>query len=158
MRVLSESDCRQIWRIMYEQYCFRPQFTEKSYSWINPPLPFKVFILPDHCWNAEQEKLVNSFFVSLSLNELYALDWEHDCFIYDPREEIPLYYEYPDELRQCTVYFPSYYSNGDYYFFSDIDWKYGLFGHPWLGEIVVTGKELIQLFDDNSQTLGITVK
>jgi len=33
----------------------------------------------------------------------------------------------------------------------------GLFGHPWLGEIVVIGKELIQLFDDNSQTLGITV-
>jgi len=25
-----------------------------------------------------------------------------------------------------------------------------VFGHSWLGEIVVTGKELIQLFDDNS--------
>jgi hypothetical protein len=56
------------------------------------------------------------------------------------------------------VYFPSYYPNGDYYFFGDAEWKYGLFGHPWLNEIIVSGEELIRLFEENSQALGITAK
>ena len=34
----------------------------------------------------------------------------------------------------------------------------GLFGHLWLREIVVTGEALIQLFEDNSQALEISVK
>ena len=76
----------------------------------------------------------------------------------DPAEEIPLYYSYQDDQRQCMVYFPSYYPNGDYYFFGDAEWKYGLFGHPWLNEIIVSGEELIRLFEENSQALGITAK
>ena len=46
-----------------------------------------------------------------------------------------------------NVYFPSYYPNGDYHFFIDKDWSFGMFGHPWKQEIVVWGKELIEMFD-----------
>lgn len=47
------------------------------------------------------------------------------------------------------------YSNGDYYFSFDTEWKYGLFGHPWRGEFVVIGQELIDMFESNKQYLGI---
>ena len=156
MRVLSDNT--KFWDRLYDEYGFRPQYTKESYKWINPPAPFKVFALPENCWNEEQEKLVNSFFIKLDLNELYALDWQHDCFSYDPKEEIHLGYEYRDEDRQCNVYFPDYYPNGDYYFFVDPDLKFGLYGHPWLQEIVVVGEELIKLFEDNAQSLGIMLK
>lgn len=156
MQVLSDNN--KLWEMLYDQYGFRPRYTDKTYCWIEPPKPYKVFTLPFHCWNEQQERLVNSFFIRLDLNELFALDWEHDCFTYDPAEELPLHFEYQDEQRKCAVYFPSYYPDGDYYFFGDADWKYGLFGHPWLREIVVTGEALIQLFEDNSQALEISVK
>lgn len=36
------------------------------------------------------------------------------------------------------------------------EWKYGLFGHPWRGEFVVIGQELIDMFDGNKKYLGIS--
>ena len=152
------SDENKLWDLMYGKYGFNPQTTKVPYNWIQPPSPFVTFILPEACWNEEQEKLVNSFFVNLNQDEVYALDWQHDCFTYDPKEEIPLHYSYRDDERQCSVYFPSYYPDGDYYFFFDPELKYGLFGHPWLGEIVVTGEGLIKQFENNSGFLGILRK
>jgi hypothetical protein len=53
------------------------------------------------------------------------------------------------------VYFPTYYPNGDYYFFFDKEWKYGLFGHPWRNQIIVIGKELIDMFEKNKNILNV---
>lgn len=156
MRLLQDDSV--IWDRIYEEYSFCPKYTNDSYRWLNPSVQFETFFLPEICWNEEQERLVNSFFRELDLNGVYALDWQHDCFNFDPQEEVPLGFEYSDEQRQCNVYFPSYYPNGDYHFFIDNEWKYGLMGHPWLLEIVVTGEELIQLFKDDSRTLGIKIK
>ena len=153
MRVLP--DTNEIWDRIYDKYGFQPLCTEESYTWLQPPVPFMVFALPEQCWNEEQEHLVNSFFIKLNTGNLYALDWQHDCFTYDPREEIPLNYQYRDEERDCNVYFPSYYPNGDYYFFGDMNGKNWLFGHPWLREIIVTGEDLIRLFEENARFLGI---
>lgn len=87
---------------------------------------------------------------------MYALDWQHDCFVFSPNEDIPLYYWYHDTGRDCNVYFPSYYPNGDFYFFISLDWKIGLFGHPWNKEIYVMGEELINEFDRIKEKLDIT--
>ena len=57
--------------------------------------------------------------------------------------------------RKCTVYFPTYYPNGDYHLFFDSDWKYGIFGNPWKKEIIVMGKNLIEKFESNKTNLNI---
>ena len=38
---------------------------------------------------------------------------------------------YYDRVRDCTVYFPEYYPDGDYHFFVSKEWSFGLYGHPW---------------------------
>ena len=64
-------------------------------------------------------------------------------------------FEYFDETRECNVYFPTYYPDGDYHFFFDKNFEIGLFGHPWLREVFVLGEKLIQKFDSNKNNLRI---
>lgn len=152
MRLLQDSS---VWDILFKEYCFCPKYIKDSYRWLTPPVPFETFILPENCWNEEQERLVNSFFEELNITELYALDWQHDSFSFDPGDYGKLVREYYDVDRNCNVYFPSFYPNGDYHFFVDSDWKYAMFGHPWIGEIVVCGQELIDCFEANRKELAL---
>ena len=89
------------------------------------------------------------------MEKMYALDWNHDCFEFSPMEDISMNYNYYDPDRQCQVYFPTYYPDGDYYFFIDSTWDCGIFGHPWRNEIIVTGKELIKRFEKNKGRLRL---
>lgn len=41
-------------------------------------------------------------------------------------------------------------------FFSDSDWKYGMFSHHCRGEFFVIGQELIDMSDGNKKYLGIS--
>jgi hypothetical protein len=84
---------------------------------------------------------------------MYALDWQHTCFRYNPRVKNVI--EYPvfivDE-RYCgggyNVYFPKFYPDGDYYFFIAKDFRWGYFSHPWLKKVWVFGNDLMLLFDE----------
>ncbi|MCM1468473.1 MAG: DUF2716 domain-containing protein [Alistipes sp.] len=116
-------------------------------------LPYKQYKVS--YWNETQEKIVNGIFINLSEKDLFALDWQHDCFIYNPRENIPLYTWWEDQSRNCNVYFPSYYPNGDFHAFVSMDYTYGIYGHPWREEIYVVGLSLIELFEKNKLDLGL---
>ncbi|MCM1329778.1 MAG: DUF2716 domain-containing protein [Ruminococcus sp.] len=130
-------------------------FTGRGDNWISLPFETKKYRL-NSIFSDEQEKIVNSVFCGVNPKDMYALDWQHDCFIYNPCEEIPPYYWFYDEKRDCNVYFPSYYPNGDYYFFVSLDWRLGLYGHPWRKEIIVAGNELIREFEKVKDELDIT--
>ncbi|MBP0965565.1 MAG: DUF2716 domain-containing protein [Oscillospiraceae bacterium] len=151
MRVINENEYNSIWDKINENYCFDPL----SKNWLNLPLANKKYHL-NTIWSDEQEKLVNSIFQSVNPTEMYALDWQHDCFVFAPQENIPLEHCYYDKARDCNVCFPSYYPNGDFYFFVSLDWSMGLFGHPWRNEIYVMGEKLITTFDSMKKELAIT--
>lgn len=89
---------------------------------------------------------------------LYALDWQHDCFIFNPHERIPLYYHYYDAERNVNVYFPSYYPDGDFHFFISEDWSFGMLGHPWRQELYLWGDELISRFEREAGYLDLREK
>lgn len=144
----------KLWNRIDQEYQFSPAFEKTPYPWIQIPAPCWSFSLKT-VWDDEQEALVNSFFEQLGVSELNVLDWQHDCFSFCPNAFGTLVKEYHDDERNCNVYFPSYYPNGDYYFFVDQDGKYALFGHPWLHEIVVYGQELIDLFEENKRALEL---
>jgi len=142
-----------LWNVLMNDYRFAPDVKHLG-EWICIPDESKAY--HKACpFGAGQECLINSFLEALIDGEMYALDWQHDCFLYSPGESIPFEYEYYDYERRCQVYFPTYYPNGDYHLFFDKEWRYGLFGHPWRHEIVVMGKELIDKFEENKKVLGL---
>ena len=153
IKIISDELAKEIWDFIFEKYKFNPSTKTDT-----EPFVFDVKVLCfklKSIWNEEQELIVNDFFKKNSSNEIYALDWQHDCFIFSPKEHIPCNYEYYDFDRECQVYFPTYYPNGDYHFFMDKEWKYGIYGHPWRNEIIVMGKELVEKFESNLETLGL---
>lgn len=155
--LLDENERQECWDRILSDYKFLPRFAKDKYPWIIVQGPTKKFTLPECVWNEEQEHLVNSFFVKLNHSKIYAFDWQHDSFVFSPDDFDEMTKEYYDDERGYRVYFPSYYPNGDYHFFVDLNWRTGLFGHPWLGEIVVVGQELINCFDVHYKKLGISV-
>lgn len=153
LNIISNDTENFLWNKMYDVYKFKPG-TDHQCEWIQIPCESKVYY-KDTPWTAEQESIINSCFEELTDDEMYALDWKHDCFTFSPKEHIPFEYEEYDSDRKCQVYFPTYYPNGDYHVFVDKEWKYGLFGHPWKHEIVVMGEKLIEMFEKEKVSLGI---
>lgn len=151
--ILNKTEYNNIWNKINEEF----DFNRLKRDWLKLPAENKRYLL-NNVWTDEQENLVNSIFKKLDLTKMYALDWNHDCFIFDPNEDIPLDYSYYDKSRDVNVYFPSYYPNGDFYFFVSMDWKLGLFGHPWKNEVYVMGTRLIKEFDSVTEELNMTEK
>lgn len=81
---------------------------------------------------------------------LYALDWHHSNFLYDPQdqeEQQSLFVR--DERYQgggYNAYFPPYIPDGDYYFFLAKDFRMGYLGHPWRQEVWIFGERLTEAF------------
>lgn len=149
---------KSIWNRVFDFFEFDSQsgfrFVKKG---LELNVNYNVYKL-GNVWTEEQEKIVNDVFKEMSNEDIYALDWQHDCFEFNPNEQIPLDYQYHDDDRNCEVYFPSYYPNGDYYLFISKDFSYGLLGHPWLKEIYVFGDELIKRFEEIKEKLNIVNK
>lgn len=153
--ILDDNKYNAIWDKIRDDFCFDPFCKIDSKPWLSLPMDYKKYYL-NEVFTEEQEKMINSIFCRVIAKDMYALDWQHDCFIYNPCEEIPSDYWFYDAERNCNVYFPSYYPNGDYHFFVSFDWLIGLYGHPWKQEILVVGESLIQEFGKAQTMLNIT--
>ena len=153
MKIIPQNTENLLWNKLYNEYKFTPKI-HGQFEWIKIPIENKTYH-KDTPWSDEQEHLINSFLEELVSDEVYAFDWQHDCFLFSPKEYIPFNYEYYDTNRKCNVYFPTYYPNGDYHLFFDPDWNYGIFGNPWKKEIIIMGKILIEKFESNKTNLNI---
>ena len=153
--ILDKDKYNAIWDKIYYDFLFSPSCKANDDLWLSFPVKRKKYRL--NCYFSErQEKIINSIFCRINAKDMYALDWRHDCFIYNPCEKIPLDYCFYDTERNCNVYFPSYYPDGDYHFFISFDWSLGLYGHPWRKEIIVVGEALIQEIEKAQRTLNLT--
>ena len=153
MKIISPNIETLLWNKLYNQYKFTPG-VHRQIDWIKLPNENKTYYKSTP-WNAEQEHIINSFLEKLVNDEMYAFDWQHDCFIFSPKEHIPYDYEYYDSSRKCQVNFPTYYPKGDYHLFFNSQWNYGLFGNPWKNEIIIMGRKLIEKFEDKKSILNI---
>ena len=154
MQVITDMDLYQsIWDKIYSDYSFCPSMDSHG-KWLEPDGVFQKVELKT-VWDERQEAIVNSILCEVIGGEMYALDWHHDCFLFDPNERIPTGYMYYDSLRNCNVYFPEYYPDGDYHFFVSKDWAFGLYGHPWQKELIVVGEELISAIEKKRSELDL---
>lgn len=154
--VLDKELENSLWDKICNEFRFVPDHTAEPYSWIKLPAPFKFYQIDFPAAGTHWDRLMNSLFVQMGSSELYALDWQHDCFIFSPRDYWKLVKEYHVDERDCNVYFPHFYPDGDYCFFVDTQWKYGIFGHPWLKQIAVFGEEMISRVDAHAEMLGLS--
>lgn len=73
---------------------------------------------------------------------IYALDWQYDCFWYNPH--------LPNEECDWTIPF---YPNGDYYIFFPKDLKWCYFSHLWEESVTLINDELIKAFAKNQPNI-----
>ena len=139
-----EYDC--IWDAVFERFDFIPS----SYPGVKAfklDMPHRVFQLPKYVWNEEQEALVGCLLDSAIQEEIYALDYNHLAYAYVPGETIQGFG--PGEE------FPTYYPNGDYYFFVAKDLSFGWLGHPWQKKLILFGERMLHLLDGYETQLVI---
>lgn len=157
MKLIDKESYDEIWDRIYSEYSFKPSFNTKNKNWLQPKVNYKRFIL-GNVWNENQHSLVNEILCKSVGTQMLALDWQHDCFIFNPDENIPIGYSFYDKSRNCNVCFPEYYPDGDYYFFIAENWSAGIFGNPWQKELIVIGEELIKEFEKHSGQLNINIE
>ena len=76
---------------------------------------------------------------------IYALDWQHECYLFNPHAPID-----KDEFGEWLV---SVIPNGDYCFFIHQDFQWGLLGGPRQQTVTVFGSPLIRAIERNSPVL-----
>ncbi|MDF3257112.1 DUF2716 domain-containing protein [Bacillus velezensis] len=76
---------------------------------------------------------------------IYALDWQHECYLFNPHSPID-----KDEFGEWLV---SVIPNGDYCFFIHQDFQWGLLGDPRQQTITVFGSPLIRAIERNAPVL-----
>lgn len=154
MQIILDNDIYdEIWNRFKAEFEFQP-------SVVNGNKPFrikqfhKVYKLLK-VWDSRDESLINDLMSQMGNSDIYALDWQHDCFIFNPEEKIPLHTEWHDGIRDVQVYFPCYYPDGDYHIFTDKEFSYGILGSPWTREIYVFGELLVKLMDEKKDVLKL---
>ncbi len=163
--LLNEQETREVWNRVYDTLRFRPAAGYRGHSllwWKRPfrlPKPWAVYALDD--MSREQiEEMAPAVKAALCKaaepgERLYALDWQHSAFLYDPRKaEEQKSVRLEDENGESWAEFPFYYPDGDYYFFLDEHFRFGYLGHPWRNEIWAFGEKLLPEIAKIAPTLG----
>jgi len=106
------------------------------------------------------KEVIENIFANMSKDDtkMYALDWKHSAFLYNPKnpEEQKSFWKEDDRYMGggYNAYFPSFFPDGDYYFFIDEKFRFGYLGHPWRQEVWVWGEELITKMDEIYSIIG----
>ena len=156
-----------VWDKVYDKLKFKPSCSYKGHS-MTSDLPFEIegdFVvngiekMSDSQIDSMQN-MIREVFVSVTDKgkRMYALDWQHSAFLFDPRNKEEQKSLWKEDNRyiggRYHAYFPSFYPDGDYYFFIDEFFEYGYLGHPWRQEIWVFGDDLIEKIEEIYQALG----
>ncbi len=162
-----DKECDLIYSKVYERLKFKPSCDYRGHSMMSN-LPFEIegsFAVYgiDKMSDAQidlMDEIIREAFISATQEDerMYALDWHHSTFLFNPRniEEQKSFWKEDDRYwgGGYNAYFPSFYPDGDYYFFIDEDFRFGYLGHPWRQEIWVFGDELIEKIEQIYQDLG----
>lgn len=167
MLINSSEDYKTVWEKVDAHLHFKPNALCRTHSF-GADVPFrgkKMFVvygidqMEDHHIGMMDELIQNIFSEVVAPNErMYALNWQHSAFLYDPKNREEQTDVWVQDAR-CTgggytAYFPSFFPDGDYCFFIDEKFRFGYLGHPWRQEIWVFGEQLIERFEQIYSQLG----
>jgi hypothetical protein len=161
--ILDDEESNFVWDYVYNRFLFNPSMNNKlsPFKFQIPVDSYDISNSPIYNDDESINKIIKSILIDCMGNDdyIYALDWQHTNFRYNPR--INTVIEYPvfiKDERHTTyggynVYFPKFYPDGDYYFFIAKDFRWGYLTHPWLKKVWVFGYELMALFKENADKI-----
>jgi len=168
--ILQDDELNHVWDMVDSQFSFNPSMNTGAPPFIfeMPVDSYDISQSPIYCGDETTKGIIKSVFIQCMDNDdfMYALDWQHTCFRYNPRISVKIEYPVfvPDESLPLSmrhlpfggynVYFPEFYPNGDYYFFIAKDFRWGYLTHPWLKKAWVYGDNLMLLFKKHAVKLG----
>ncbi|MCR5806588.1 MAG: DUF2716 domain-containing protein [Oscillospiraceae bacterium] len=146
----------EIWDKVYDILKFSPSYYDQSHS-MQIKLPFQInrpYVVYgiENMTEAQTDLLndtIRDIFIRITGEgkRIYALDWQHSAFLYDPGDISEQQSQFVKDGRYSgggyNAYFPSFYPDGDYYLFIEESFEFGYLGHPWRQEIWVFGEKLI---------------
>ena len=157
-----------LWSKIENDFGFKPDYydikehkIDKIFTIKN--FPFKIFKINNKCCGDEKyQERVNNILKKVINSDMYALDWQHDAFIFNPNENITLEESGWGDIVENAIYngFPCYYPNGDYFMFISTDFTQGILGIPGFGIVdscmFVIGDSLIKEFEKRQKELHLT--
>ncbi|MGB0839311.1 MAG: DUF2716 domain-containing protein [Chitinophagales bacterium] len=146
-KLLNQDEHNMVWDRFYDLFDFKPSI--EIFPAINTDQPqLKLDI--SNCFSInypyhELETWALKLFKAISKpNErYYALDWQHPCYDFDPRQSM----DRDDNGEWIVPVLP----NGDYYIFLTKDFKNVWFGHPWEKTITLIGEDIVK-YDQQMQS------
>ena len=163
--LLSDAEDDVIWDIIYSRFHFVADsyHTEHRFDLY---VPFVIDVshivysiekvIPDD--EQPMNRILLSLFSVLFEKgySIYAFDWNHDCYRFSPDAYTSDGHalEKHSVSRDCNMYYPSFYPNGDYHFFVEKDFRFGILGHPWRQEMWVFGEQLIPLIEHYAEEMN----
>ncbi|MFF2528713.1 DUF2716 domain-containing protein [Brevibacillus sp. NPDC058079] len=139
---LSDEQYRLVWGKFYKDFNFKPSIHSSDWPSFRLPIPFVTFDITeytdDDIDDLEEKCVTNLRAVTGSDDYIYALDWQHESYRYNPHLE-------NGNVSRRIGFYP----DGDYYFFLNKDFMWGYLGHPWEQSISIFGEDLIYQFETN---------
>ena len=164
--VLNDEQYKSVWDRVYKELKFSPCSLGRSSISLFPPFEissnhviYDIENTNDDDNDGLEALIANAFIKCTKPNErIYALDWHHSAFLYDPRKSDEQKSIFVEDKRYSRggyyAYFPGFYPDGDYYFFISEDFRFGYLTHPWRQEAWVFGDMLIEEFEKFYKSIG----
>jgi hypothetical protein len=137
---LSQEECDKVWDKFYDLFHFKSSVNHfPALNTNKPQLKFdaKDCFSPNYSLDKLEDFAINLFTkISKAGDRLYALDWQHECYDFDPRAQMDR-----DEFEDWIV---PVLPNGDYYIFLTKDFNNVWFGHPWEQTITLIGDDIVE--------------
>ena len=142
---LSQEEYNEVWDRFYDLFQFKP--STKQFPGISSRKPILKFDIQSHFTPTLSTDKLEDFAIHLFKHisnpgdRFYALNWQHDCYDFDPREPMDR-----DEFNHWVV---PVLPNGDYHIFLTKDFNNLWFGHPWEKTITFIGDEIVRQMQKN---------
>lgn len=160
MLITDEKEYEQVWERVYDELKFLPSiYPNKAFDLSVPYVVYDISKITDEQLDKMQLLITKAFRNCTTRDsQMYALDWQHSAFRFHPHNENDRKDLRVEDERYhgggYHAYFPSYYPDGDYYFFIDTDFQFGYLGHPWQQKVWVFGAELMKEFQEIHKEIG----
>jgi hypothetical protein len=139
--ILNENEYDLVWTAFENKYKFDPSVYQKDWPSItidsDDYITYELNGTWDEANDLDEICLENIKKIILKDEYIYALDWQHESYKFNPN--------LPIENDKWIIPF---YPNGDYYIFFPKDMRWCYFGHPWEQSITLIGKDIIREFEN----------